>query len=71
MSKKPYSLSIYERWSWERAFGPTPRYKVRHDTIASACAEAERLARLLRARGDGRAAVLVFGSGPDPIGVIR
>jgi len=57
-------LKFHNSASWESAFGPLPRYRVRHETVDSALAEARRVAGVVsrQHRGDGCAqAVIVEG----------
>ena len=57
-------LKFYNRAAWESAFGRLPRYRVNHESAASALAEARRVAGVVarQRRGDGRAqAVIIEG----------
>lgn len=54
-----FQVEVYNGWAWERAWGPLPGYRKRHSTAAAARAEAVRVARIMRRRGDGRAVVIV------------
>lgn len=59
-----FQLGFHNASSWESAFGRLPRYRVRHESIDSALAEARRVAGIVarQRRGDGRAqAVVVEG----------
>jgi hypothetical protein len=59
-----FKLGFHNSISWESAFGRLPRYRVTHDSIESALAEAKRVAGIVarQRRGDGRAqAVVVEG----------